>query len=97
MKAAWEPVKNHLLVLELGGGIRIPGVPTASDMVHQVWRHTWRLSMNGQLVDAEPEDKAWVGHHVALKPVTCLDILPQALLSGLEGVAAVCKSQDTGG
>ena len=53
--------------------------------------------MDGQLVDTEPEDKAWVGHHVALKPVTCFDILPQALLSGLEVVAVVCKSQDTGG
>ena len=60
---------NHLLVLELGGGIWIPGMPTASDVVHQVWRHTWRLSMDGQLVDMQAEDKACAGHHVA--PETC--------------------------
>ena len=46
MRAAQEPVENHLLVLELGGGIWIPGVPTALDVVNQVWRHTWRLSMD---------------------------------------------------
>ena len=36
MRAAREPVENHPLVLELGGGIWIPGVPTTHDVVHQV-------------------------------------------------------------
>ena len=53
-----EPVENHLLVLELGGGIWIPRVPTATEAFDRVFRHTWRLSMNGRLVDAELKDKA---------------------------------------
>ena len=69
MKAARESIENHLLELELGGGIWIPGVPTASDVVHKVWRHTWRLSMDRQLVDAEPENKAWTGCYVTFE--TC--------------------------
>ena len=69
MQTAWEPIENHLLVLELGGGIWIPGLPNAHDVVHQVWRHTLRLSMDRQLVDAELEDKAWAGHGIA--PETC--------------------------
>ena len=67
LKATREPIENHLLVLELGGGIWIPGMPTAPDIVHKEWRHTWKLSMNEQLVNVEPEDKAWAGCYVALK------------------------------
>ena len=36
MRAGREPIANYLLVLELGGGIWVPGMPTASDVVHQV-------------------------------------------------------------
>ena len=69
LRATREPIANHTLVLELGGGMWVPGIPAASDVVHQILRHTWRLSMDGQLVDVEPEDKAWTGYHVA--PETC--------------------------
>ena len=65
MRAAWEPVENHLLVLELGGGVWMPGLPTGTQLSSQTYRHTWRLSMNGQLVDAEPEDKVWIGYRLA--------------------------------
>ena len=30
MRAAKEPVENHLLVLELGGGIWMPSLPTGT-------------------------------------------------------------------
>ena len=64
MWAAWEPEENHLLVLELDSGIWIPGVPTTLETIDQVCRHTWRLSMDRHLVDAEPEDKAWGGYRI---------------------------------
>ena len=57
MRATREPVENHLLVLEMGGGICDPGVPTDTQASLQVCRHAWRLSMDRRLVDAEPEDK----------------------------------------
>ena len=67
--AAQEPMKNHLLVLELGGGIWIPGLPTSTQSSLQTCRHTWRLSMDGWVVAAESEDKVWSGYHLAW--VTC--------------------------
>ena len=66
IRAAREPMENHLLVLELGGGIWIPGRPTATKSVYRTSMHMWRLSMDGQVVDAEPEDKVWGGYHLAL-------------------------------
>ena len=69
MRDARELVQNHFLVLELGSGTWIPGVHIALKAVDQVCRHTWRLSMDGQQVDVELEDKVWAGYHVA--PETC--------------------------
>ena len=40
MQAAREPVENHLLVLEMGGGIWVPGMLTATKAIDQVCRHT---------------------------------------------------------
>ena len=59
MRAAWEPMENHLLVLELGGGIWMSGLHTTTKSTYNICRHRWRLSMDGWVVDAEPEDKVW--------------------------------------
>ena len=63
--AALEPMENHLLVLELGGGIWMPGLPTATESTYNICRHMWRLSMDKWVVDTEPEDKVWSGYHLA--------------------------------
>ena len=57
MQTTREPVENHLLVLELGGGVWMPRLPTTTKSTYNICKHTWRLSMDGQLVDAEPENK----------------------------------------
>ena len=65
IRAAREPMENHLLVLELGGGIWMPGLPSATESTYNICRHRWRLSMDGRVVDAEPEDKVWSGYSIA--------------------------------
>ena len=65
IRATREPMENHLLVLELGGRVWIPGWPTPTKFVHNISRHRWRLSMDKRLVDAEPEDKVWSGYRCA--------------------------------
>ena len=70
MWGAQEPVENHLLVLELDGGIWMPGLPSATESTYNICRHRWRLSMDGRVVDAEPEDKVWSGYHLAWS--TCI-------------------------
>ena len=63
--ATREPVENHLLVLKLGGVIWMPGLPSATESTYNICRHRWRLSMDGRVVDAEPEDKVWSGYRHA--------------------------------
>ena len=97
IRATREPMENHPLVIELGGGIWMPGLPTTNESTYNICRHRWRLSMDGQVVDAEPEDKVWSGYRHAWATCTPPRVPALGPPCRFRVVGAVCRPQGKSG
>ena len=96
MRAAWEPVENHLLVLELGGGICLGCLPPPSQPTIYVgigggsaWMDVWwMLSL---------KTRCGVDTILHGRPALHLGSQPWVPPCGFRVVEAVCRPQGKSG